>query len=330
MFEFSRNKEIVATRVWAMAFIAMLMLAGCAHLDVDRKADALTHIQPGDTQEDLVNIVGEPDIRHDIDEGRAMLFFQTKPKASQDDYITTDLCTPVALENGKVVAVGEDLTPTWSREKEARSRNEQALAQKRKNAQQAELARKKAEEQRKQKIAELEKKVKPVPASNAELNLQLYKQLLELDPLNERYRKRVSIYEERLAQQTQKQKARQLQQEKERRRAAWENGRESRNEKLRQYSGNGTAEMAVHDMGSGSLYVWVKNISNQIITTHPDHFTLVDEDGHRIPCKINDHLDSVLEPGGISHGRIEYDESVYPKTLIFENREAGRIAKNFE
>lgn len=330
MFESSRNKELVSMRIWAIALIVMLMSAGCAHLDVDRKAEALTHIQAGDTQEDLVNIVGEPDIKHDIDDGRAMFFFQTQSKASEDDLLTTDLCTPVAIENGKVVSVGEDLTPKWSREKEARLRNEQARAQKRKKARLAELERKKIEDQRRQKIAELEKKVKPVPASNAELNLKLYKQLLELDPFNDRYQKRVALYEKRLAEQTKKQKARQLKKQKERRKQAWEDGRNSRNTKLRQYSGNGTAEMAAHDMGNGSLYVWVKNISNQIITTHPDHFTLVDENDHGIPCKISDHLDSVLEPGGISHGRIEYDESAYPQKLIFENREAGKIIKKFE
>jgi hypothetical protein len=88
--------------------------------------------------------------------------------------------------------------------------------------------------------------------------------------------------------------------------------------------------MAVHDMGGGSFYVWVKNVSRQIITTHPDHFTLIENDNNEMRCNINESLDSVLEPGSISHGRIEYDKTLIPRELIFENRESGRISKTFD
>ncbi len=317
-------------RIGVIAWVAVLMLVGCAHLEVDRKAEALTEIKAGDTQETLLASVGQPDIRRDVDDNRTMFFFQTRSKPSEEDPITPAYCTPVAIENGVVVSVGEDLTTPWTMEKEARLEKEKMLAQKRRQAMLAKEAKKRDEARRKQKIAELEKKVKPVPSSNAELNLKLYRQLHGLDPANPRYQEKVALYEKRLENQKKQNKARQLLLEKETRKKAWESRREARNDRLRQYTGNGTAEMAAHDMGSGSLYVWVKNISNQIITTHPDHFTLMNAGNHKMKCKISKNLDSVLEPGGISHGKIEYDKSAIPQTLVFENREAGKIIKKFE
>ena len=317
-------------RFGAIVIIAIFALVGCAHLEIDRKAEALSLINYGDSQVDVFQIVGEPDIRHDISETRMVVFYQTQSKSSVDAPITTDLCTPVAIENGKVVAIGEDPTAQWTREKEAKKEQMELAARQRQRAENARAARRLAETRRQEKINDLEKKVKPVPASNAALNLKLYRQLHELDPRNPRYQQKVSYYEDRLALQKKNNAQRAIIREKARALAAWEKGREARNVKLRQYSGNGTAEMAVHDMGSGSLYVWVKNVSRQIITTHPDHFTLIDNDNNKIDCNISESLDSVLEPGSISHGRIEYDKTLIPRELIFENRESGHISKTFD
>ncbi len=316
-------------RIVAIAFICIVALVGCAHMDIDQNIDALSRIAPGDTQETVLQIVGQPDIRNDISEQRLILFYQTQPKESDDDPLTADLCTPVAIENGSVVTIGQDLTEQWTREAEARLRQAEIADRQRRMEESAQAAIRKAEAERQAKIEALEKKVKPIPASNAELNLKLYRQLRELDPMNPRYQKKVAFYEERLTEQEKAQKQRALRLKKERLKAAWEEGREARNVKLRQYSGNGTAEMAVHDMGNGSLYVWVKNVSRQIITTHPDYFTLLDRENHPMRCSISESLDCVLETGGISHGRIEYEKTIIPKQLIFENRESGRISKTF-
>lgn len=317
-------------RFGAIVIIAIFALVGCAHLEVDRKTEALSLINHGDSQVDVFQIVGEPDIRHDISKTRMVVFYQTQSRPSDDAPITTDLCTPVAIENGKVVAIGEDLTAEWTREEEAKKTQMELAARQKQRNENARAARQLAEAKRQEKINNLEKKVKPVPASNAALNLKLYRQLHELDPRNPRYQQKVSYYEEQLAQQEKNRAQRAIKREKARALAAWEKGREARNVKLRQYSGNGTAEMAVHDMGSGSFYIWVKNVSRQIITTHPDHFTLIDNDNHKIRCNSSESLDSVLEPGSISHGRIEYDKTLIPKELIFENRESGRISKTFD
>jgi outer membrane protein assembly factor BamE (lipoprotein component of BamABCDE complex) len=330
MIGLPRKKEIGAMRIGAIVFIAAFMLVSCAHLDISKNAKAISQVKPGDTQEEVFQILGAPDFEHDISDQRVVAFYQTTPASSASAPVTMDLCTPIAFENGKVVTVGEDLTAQWTGEEDTRKQQTELAALQRQQAERARAARQQAEAEHQDKIRELEDKVKPVPTSNAALNLKLYRQLHELAPNNPRYQEKVAFYEERLALQDKARQQRALRLEKARQRAAWEKAREARNIKLRQYSGNGTAEIAVHDMGNGSLYVWIKNVSRQIITTHPDYFTLIDGDNKKMRCEISDSLDSVLEPGSISHGKIEYDNAVIPKELIFENRESGRISKSFE
>lgn len=320
-------------RIRMTVFIAAFVLAGCAHIELQKNIDSLERVQPGDTQEAVFNTLGAPDLKTDINDERFVAFYQTKAGASPTAPVTTALCTPVAFEHGRVVAVGGDLAEVWTREEEEKQRQARIAERQRQRIKMAQAAQQQAEIARQKKIKALEIKVAPVPVADAALNLKLYRQLLDLDPNNSRYRKKVAIYEARLARQEKKQaKSRQERLNRiarEKRRQAWEQGRGQRNNKLRQYTGNGTAEVAVHDISNGSLYVWVKNVSNQIITTHPDHFTLMDSDGNYAKCEVSDNLDSVLEPGNISHGKIKYDGEIEPRELIFQNRESGRISKSF-
>lgn len=317
-------------RIGVIVFIAASMLTACAHLDIDKNIIALKQVQPGDAQTVVFKAMGPPDLRNDITDQRFMAYYQTKAGKSRDAPVTTALCTPVAFENGHVVAVGDDLTEAWTREEEERIRQAEIAERERQQIEMAEANRKQAEAARQDKIAALEKEVGPVPASNAALNLELYRQLLDLDPGNSRYQKKVADYQARLALQKKVRQEGAVRAAKEKHRKAWEQAREARNKKLRQYAGNGTAEMALHDMGNGSLYVWVKNVSNQIITTHPDHFTLVDSENNEARCEVSDSLDSVLEPGSLSHGKIEYSRVIEPKELIFQNRESGRISRSLQ
>ncbi|MEE4111667.1 MAG: DUF3192 domain-containing protein [Desulfobacteraceae bacterium] len=317
-------------RIGVVVFMATFMLTACVHLDINKKISALKKIQPGDSLDVVLEALGPPDLQHDISDQRFVAYYQTAAGESADAPVTEALCTPIAFESGQVVAVGSDLAERWAREEEERVRQAAIAESERQQAELAEAAAQRAKVARQEKIAALENEVRPVPASNAALNLKLYRQLLELDPNNLRYQKRVALYEDRLAQQQKADQARAARAAKAKRRQAWEQAREGRNTRLRQYSGNGIAEMAVHDMGNGSLYVWVKNVSRQIITTHPDHFTLMDSENNAVACQISESLDSVLEPGSISHGKIEYSREIEPKELIFQNREAGRISKSFQ
>ena len=317
-------------RIGAIAILTASLLAGCVHMNINRNINSLKRIQPGDSPEAVFDTMGPPDLRNDVAENRFIVYYQTKAGKMTGDPVTPDLCTPIAFEDDAVVAVGEDLADTWTLEEQARVRKAKMLEDQRLQAEVEAANWRKAEEDRRRKIAALEKEVKPVPASNAVLNLKLYRQLLDLDPSNARYQKKVAFYEERLDRQNKARRERAALASEKRQRQSWEQARAERNKGLRQYSGNGIAEMAVHDMGPGSLYVWVKNVSQQIITTHPDHFTLLDPNANRVQCDISASLDSVLEPGSISHGKIEYNNAVYPGELIFRNREAGKITKSFK
>ena len=317
-------------RIGVITILAVCLLSGCVHMTVSRNINGLQQIQLGDSPQAVFETMGPPDIRNDIAADRFVVYYQTKAGKMSGGPIAKELCTPIAFEDGEVVAVGEDPSAAWIREEEERVRRAERLEQQRRKAEREAAARRKAAEDRRRQIAMLEEKVRPVPASNAALNYKLYRQLLALDPANPRYQKKVAFYEERLERQKKARMERAARASEKKKRQAWEQALSERNNELRQYTGNGIAEMAVHYMGSGSLYVWVKNVSQQIITTHPDHFTLLDPDKNKVRCDVSATLDSVLEPGSISHGKIKYSDTAYPAELIFRNRESGRISKSFQ
>jgi hypothetical protein len=330
MIPVPRKKEVGAMRIGVIVFITAFILSACAHLDINNNINALKAIQPGDAQETVFETLGPPDFRNDISDQRFVAFYQTKAGDLSGGRVTEEMCTPIAFENGRVVTVGGDLAERWIHEEKERIRQAAIAESEQQQTEMAEAEAQRAMAVRQEKIEALENKVKPVPVSNAALNLKLYRQLLALDPDNSRYQKKVAVYEDRLAKQKKADQERAIRSAKAKQRQAWERAREGRNKKLRQYTGNGIAEMAVHDMGNGTLYVWVKNVSKQIITTHPDHFTLMDSENNKVRCAISDSLDSVLEPGSISHGKMEYQQEIEPKELIFQNRESGRISKSFQ
>jgi outer membrane protein assembly factor BamE (lipoprotein component of BamABCDE complex) len=317
-------------RIGVIVMFAACLLTGCAHLEFNQTVRQLEQIQRGDTRQSVVEKLGPPDMLDEINTQRAVAYYQTSAGPSSQAPVTKEMCTAVAYEFDQVVAVGDDPSERWKQEEAERLKQAEIAERERKAVERAEAARRQAEAARQEKIRALEEEVRPVPASNAALNLKLYRQLLALDPDQPRYRKKVDFYENRLEQQKKARQVRSVRKAKEKQRQAWEQARETRNHLLRQYTGNQTAEMAVHDMGKGTLYVWVKNVSGQIFTTHPDHFTLLDRDDNRARCDISSSLDSVLEPGSISHGKIQYDADVFPKELIFQNQIAGRISKSLE
>jgi hypothetical protein len=329
---FARFSERVTASQWIrLAVLSLTVLAfGCAQMKINRTLDGLTRIETGQSSKEVFQLLGSPAIEEKISDRRYAGFYQTRQGAISDSAVTVSLCTPVAFENDQVAGIGLDFYNRWVREEEERRRHLEIEETRRRKEQMSQILHQQEMELQRKKIAELEKEVGPIPASNASLNLKLYRQLLALDPTNTRYQKKVAYYEDRLDRQKEAQKTRAQQKARERYRQAWERNREARNEILRQYSGNGTAEMAVYDMGNNSLYIWVKNVSHQIITTHPDYFRLIDRNNNLISCAVGDSLDRVLEPGSLSHGKIEYRPDCIPSELIFQNRESGRISKVFQ
>ena len=314
-------------RIWLIVLFSAVVIFGCASAPYEKNRRALEQVRPGQSWEAVEASMGPPDIRRDITERRFVAYYQTKRNVTSNPTVSTAQCTPIAVENGRVVRVGQDPSVPWTHAEKERQR--QVLIDQR-NRRSAETERLRAEAERHRKIEMLEQKVRPVPAANASLNLTLYRQLLALDPDNPHYRQKVDFYQTRWERQQKAAQAKARQAAEDQKRQAWVQDRASRNEHLRQYTGNATAQVAVHDMGNGSLYVWVKNTGSQVITTHPDHFTLVDDDDNALEAEISDSLDRVLEPGGISHGRIVYRSDAMVKALIFENPASGRITKSFQ
>ncbi len=314
-------------RIGLIALLSAVFILGCATAHYEKNRRALEQVQPGQKWETVAASMGPPDIRRDISARRFVAYYQTKRNVTSNPAVTVALCTPVAVENGRVVLVGQDPTVTWT---QAEAAHQRQVAIDQRNRQGAEAERLRAEAERRRKIEMLEQKVRPVPASKAGLNLKLYRQLLALDPDNPHYRQKVAFYQGKWEHQQQAAQARAEQAAEDQRRQAWIHDRAARNEQLRQYTGNATAQVAVHDMGNGSLYVWVKNTGNQVITTHPDHFSLVGDDDAVLEAEISDSLDRVVEPGGISHGRIVYRSDAMIKALIFDNPASGQITKSFQ
>jgi hypothetical protein len=336
-------------RTGVVVFIVAIMVAACSQMKIINNHDAMSEIHLGDGLETVIKTLGLPVFRRDIAEQIFVAYFQTNAGRSSDSPVTISTCTPITIKNRRVVAIGQEMTDAWILEVEERKHQVELAEQKKleqaqrqaklaeqKKLEQAQRQAKLAEQekleqaQRQEKIDSLEKAVKPVPAYNAALNLALYRQLLYLDPDNALYQKRVALYKQRLAMQKKANRERIDPKAKEKALQIWEQTRETRNKKLRQYTGNGIAAMAVQDMGKGSLYVWVKNISQQIIAVHPDQFSLVASDNKKRQCQPSDSLDCLLEPGSISHGNISYSKSIVPKELILQILESDQISKSFQ
>ena len=122
MIPVPRNKEIGAMRIGVVVFITAFMLTACVHLDINKNISGLKRIQPGDSQEVVFSALGPPDLRNDISDQRFVAYYQTTAGDSSDTPVTAELCTPIAFESGRVVAVGGDLAERWAREEEARLR----------------------------------------------------------------------------------------------------------------------------------------------------------------------------------------------------------------
>lgn len=312
-----------------LLFSIIFLLMSCAQMEIADNKNALPTIKTGDSEAQVLDAAGRPDLRYDFSPGKFVYYYQTENDRTDNAYLDKKSLTAISFENGYVSMVGTDLMDKWKADALEKERQIKEAERKRLAAIKLAEEKERAEAERLSKIEALEKKVKPIPASNAALNLMLYQKLLALDPENPRYQKKVEHYQERL-------KAQKQIEEKRAKRVAYAKSqkgkdelRQKRNMTLRKYTGNENAKIAVHDMGSGWLYIWLKNTGKQTITSHPDYFTLLDRKKRPIQCSFEKNLEAVLEPGDIAHGKIKLEKDAHPKELIFENNEAGKIKKAF-
>ncbi len=316
-------------RTTLLTLFLVVLITGCAHLKSGENKRAIESLAIGADEPAVVQKLGPPDFRRDVSPEKYVYYYQTSVAPAGQTEIDKSLCTPLAFDNDRLVAIGRDLTQQWEKESAAQKKRERLAAKEKLKKEKLALKRKKARIARKKKIDALEKKVRPIPMARVALNLKIYRELLALAPDNQRYQKKVALYEERLEHKNRIAGKKERIAARKRAQALKEEKRKERNSRLRQYSGNENAEIAIHDMGNGSLYIWLKNTGTQTITSHPDYFTLIDQNEEKIGCRFAPGFDAVIEPGDIAHGKVKCLSVLKLKRLIFKNNEAGIVIKDF-
>jgi hypothetical protein len=313
------KKGIVEMRRGGVVFIVAVTLAACTQIKIMDNRNAIRQIQLGDGLETVIKTLGLPVFRRDIAEQSFVVYYRTRFGRSLDSPVTISMCTPITIQNRQVVAIGDEMTDAWSLEADNGQHRAGPMEQ-----------NKPEHFQRQTTVATQAKTVQLTAASNAKIDLQLYNKLLELDPDNVLYQKKVAFSKGRLAAQDKGHGKNTDSKAISNVLRIWEQTRDVRNKNLRKYTGNGIASMAIQDMGDGSLYVWVRNVSQRILTVHPEHFSLVDNNHNKTRCQISDSLGSTLVPGSISHGEISYRKDIIPKNLILQIPGSAQIKKNFQ
>ncbi len=203
------------------------------------------------------------------------------------------------------------------------------------------------------KEKELAIKVKAVPSKDSETNYKLYYQLVQLNPQKKIYQKKLNRYKPRYAEKKYRQASQYLKSSAKdypSLRAAFEAIDEAikldprqkkyrrakyllEKEKLLYYQGNTIAEMAVRDDGrSGNerrFYVWIKNVSSQVVSVDASYFTLIGKDNRSYRFLSSDMISVNLQPGTETEGRVSFKTRSLPQKLIFANDNIGTISRLF-
>jgi hypothetical protein len=291
------------------AGLILVLLLGCAGIS----QRGVEPISIGMGPEAVTRQLGEPARREQFAPDRFVYFYDDGPYADR----------PVCFDKQRVVHVGPEFLDAWREER-------MALATGGKGGgplSQGARARVKAtlEAERQARIVALERQVKPLPVSATARNLEIYRELLSLDPDNPRYRRKVAFYQERnQAEKAQQRKAAQLAAQ---RRSDKE--RKRRNQQLRVYEGNEQVQMAIHELGSGALYLWLKNLSEAPLLLVTSYYRLMAADDTPIAFSVGDELQGSLAPGGVAQGKLTYAEGAKPHRLLFDHPKVGTIEKWF-
>jgi hypothetical protein len=229
----------------------------------------------------------------------------------------------LCFDKHRVVHIGPELLASWRRERLSVATGGEKGGELSAKAKARVKAMLKAE--RKARIAELERQVKPLPVSATRENLRIYQELLSLDPDNGRYRRKVAFYKERFqGEQTQKKQATELAAKNRQ-----DTARKQRNKALRVYVGNEKVQIAIHELGGGALYLWVKNVSNAPLLLVASYYRLLDAADKPVALSVGAELQGVVAAGGIAYGKLNYDAEIKPSRLVLDHPKAGAVEKWF-
>lgn len=295
-------------RIAIFTGLVLALMMGCA----GSSQQGAPQVATGMDAEGVTRLLGEPSRREVFAPDRFVFFYDEGPYENR----------PVCFDRQRVVHVGPELLAGWRDERMATATGKDggALSRKAKDRVKATLSA-----ERQARIAALERKVKPLPVSATADNLRIYRELLSLAPDNARYRRKVAFYQERhRTEKAAQQKAAQLAAQR-----RLDEERQRRNQQLRVYEGNQQVQMALHQLGRGALYLWLKNLSDKSLSLEAGHYHMLDPEGGTIPLQVSVELQGRLAPGGIAYGKLTYSEEVSPERLRFDHPGTGAIEKRF-
>jgi hypothetical protein len=299
---YSLNQKIIYRTVMG---IMALLLTACAASSPSPE----TVVHPGMRPGAVTALLGEPARRELFAPDRYVYFYTSGPYQER----------PLCFDKHRLVHVGPELLASWREERLALATGDESTSDLSSRAKARVKATLKAE--RDARIAELERQVRPLPQSATRENLRLYRELLSLDPNNGRYQRKVAFYRERFeAEQAQIKRS-----AKKRHEAA----RHRRNKELRVYEGNDQIQIAIHELGGGELYLWVKNVSNAPLLLVASYYRLLDADDRPIALDVGSELQGMVPAAGIAYGKLLYDAETKPSRLVLEHPKAGAIEKWF-
>lgn len=312
-----------------------LLTTGCVHRDAANR-QKMDKIRVGQAEDDLKKLMGEPDFRFKVKDGKTIYFYQVKQKKYQDS-LSMENCMPVLVDNNRVVSIGSEFSDNWDVDiisQAAQGSGQKANLQK--ETMQAELEKKNAELVA-LKIEKLEAEVRPIPSSNYALNLKYYKELLSLAPDDKKYQRKVNYYQSKMTAQKQVKESSEKEITQENLDDEISSGSSEtdtvqiKTDNIRLYKGNSNIELALRELSGGSLYVWVKNISSEPIGLAAENYYLFDQTREAIQCTPSAGLTKELPAGEITHGHLKYkaSEDLLLGEMVFDHPGAGKIVRIF-
>ncbi len=297
----------------SLGLIALILLQGCVSGKNLLAAKKLERLTAGMTEERVVDIVGPPDKRFDLDEERFVLYYRTRQSSKNSENREKDF-TAVSFEEGRVITIGQDLSDLWEPKPVEKK---QVPPDKLKAA------------QHKARIQALEAMVRPVPVSDAEKNLRLYRELLRLEPDNQRYQQKVNFYQERLDAQMKSEPT-----TFEKKDTDASEKKVSENKPLpeeRSQSKNSlkktTVEIEVVNIGNKTYFIWIKNFGEAPLSVASNMLAIMDSNKKVMPINLSSELTTDIAPGDTATGEIVCHGDGDPAVLIFTHEATGSMVK---
>lgn len=295
---------------WIITIFITLFLSGCLQstLNLPPDEEKLEKIEAGTLESSVRIIAGAPDRILKSKKGYRTYYY--REKLSSDCHKNLQTCTPIVIENGRVVAVGHQWVKAWKR-----TRKREMASGGGRNVQSAGSDPAAI----RQKIAKLEKQVKAIPASRTVDNLDIYRYLLKLDPGNVRYKRKVTFYETRF----EKEKAERVAAKKQLTATRkWQNAR------LKEFKGIPPAQMAVKILSNGKFHIWLKNTGNKPFRVEATQFFLSCKKGKRYKMFSSRDFGRDLEPGAVIEGRVIFNVTCTPREIIYANPGVAAVSRN--